>query len=182
MQLAYDNIAISGGIAVGTTTLFNNLKPYLEPYGFKFKSIGQFVREHTKENVFPVATLVSDDFDREIERKVRETFKREKQWVIESWLAGFLAKDLKKTLKILLTCSNEALRIDRIVNRDGIPVKEAKKLIKKREEENFKKWRRLYGDHDFLSPDYYHLCIDTYSSGQLETVGKVLDALGYKQP
>lgn len=177
----YDNLTISGGIGVGTTTLFNNLKPYLAPHNFKFKSIGQFVRDYTKENLMPAATLVSDDFDRKIEDKVRETLQNEKHWVIEAWLAGFMARDLKKTLKVLLICSSEAVKIDRIVNRDNINVNKAKQFIKEREEKNLKKWRRLYGDYDFFKAEYYDLIIDTYSSGPLQTVVLVLDKLGYKQ-
>jgi cytidylate kinase len=180
MDFKYDNISISGGVGVGTTTLMNNLKPYLEPYDWQFKSTGQFVREYTKENVVPAATLVSDDFDREIEARAKETLEKGKNWVIDAWLAGFVARDLKNTLRVLLICSNEAVRIDRVVNRDKVTVDDAKKNIRTREEENFKKWRRIYGDYNFFDPQYYHLVIDTYSIGQMGTVGKVLDELGYK--
>lgn len=179
MQFNFDNITISGGVAVGTTTLMNNLRPYLEPYGWRFKSTGQFVREYTKENVLPLATLVSDDFDREIENRVLETLKSESNWVIEGWLAGFVGRELDNTFRILLTCSEPSLRIDRVVNRDKLTVNEAKNFIKLREEKNFKKWNRVYGKYDFFNPKFYHLVVDTYSSGQLEVVGKVLDKLGY---
>lgn len=180
MKLKYNNITISGGIAVGTTTLFNNLKPYLRPYGWRFKSTGEFIRQYTQEKINPVATLVSDDFDRKIETKVAKTLEKEKKWVIEGWLSGFVARNIKTTLRILLICSEESLRIDRVVNRDKITIREAKKMIKTRENGNLKKWRRIYGNYNFFDPKYYHLVIDTYSSGPLETVGKVLDRLGYK--
>lgn len=179
MDFKFKNISISGGIAVGTTSLMNNLKPYLEPHGWNFKSMGQFVREQTKENILPVATLVTDDFDRQIEAKVYETLKNEKNWIIEAWLAGFMARELDNTLRILLVCSDQALRVDRLANRDKITIHEAIKNIKLREETNIEKWKRLYGDYNFFDPKYYHLVIDTYSSGQMETVGKVLDKLGY---
>ena len=74
MDFKFDNIAISGGVAVGTTTLLDNLKPYLEPYGWKFSSTGNFVREYTKENILPLATLVSEEFDKEIEKKCMRNF------------------------------------------------------------------------------------------------------------
>lgn len=180
MKLNYDNITISGGVAVGTTTLMNNLKPYLEPRGFKCRSTGQFIRHYTKENVLPLATLVSDDFDREIERKVKETLENEKGWIIEGWLSGFIARGIPHTLRVLLTCSQEPVRIDRVVNRDKVTFAKAKKFIKEREVENFKKWKRIYGDHNFFDPAAYELVIDTSSSGPLETVGIVLDKLGYK--
>lgn len=180
MRLKYDNITISGGVGVGTTTLIDNLKPYLEPLGWAFKSTGQMVREYMKENIAPVATLVSDDFDRRVEQKARELLAKEKHWVIEAWLSGFIAHDLKNTLKVLLVCSHDSVRIDRVVNRDKVNITEAKQIVKKREEENFKKWRKLYGNHNFFDPKYYNVVIDTYSSGQLETTGKVLDVLGYQ--
>lgn len=180
MKLNYDNITISGGVAVGTTTLMNNLKPYLEPLGFKCKSTGQFIRHYTQENVLPLATLVSDDFDRDIELKVKETLENEKGWVIEGWLAGFVARDVKDTLRILLTCSQDAVRIDRVVNRDKVTFAKAKKFITEREEENFKKWHRIYGEHNFFDPAFFDVIVDTSASGPLETVGIVLDKLGYK--
>lgn len=176
----FTNITISGGIGVGTTTLMRNLQPYLEPYGWQFKSTGQFIREYTKENLLPTATLVSDDFDRDIEKKAYETLKNEKNRVVEAWLGGFVARDLPHVLRVLLTCSKEDIRVDRIANRDNISISLAKENIKKREEENFKKWKRIYGDYNFFGQKFYSVSIDTYESGPLETVGKVLDVLGYK--
>jgi len=182
MKSQFDNIAISGGIGTGTTTLFNNLKNYLEPFGWDFKSTGQFVREYMRENLVPMATLVSDDFDRKIEEQVRKVFLTQKKKVVEGWLAGFISRDIKNTLRVLVVCSQESIRIDRVANRDKITINEAKKNIVIREQKNFKKWRRLYGDYNFFDPQYYHLVIDTYSSGQMETLGKVLDKLAFKIP
>ncbi|NTU46314.1 hypothetical protein HGA88_01680 [Candidatus Roizmanbacteria bacterium] len=179
MEFKYDNIAISGGIGVGTTTLMSNLRPYLEPYGWKLESMGQFIRGIMNEFVMPTATLVTEEFDREIEKKQHDIFEQETHRVIESWLAGFMARDLPKTLKILVVCSNEAIRIDRVVNRDKVTVDEAKQNIRVREEENFKKWRQVYGDFNFFDPNFFDLIVDTYSVGPIETVGKVLDKLGY---
>lgn len=179
MQFNFENITISGGVAVGTTTLMNNLRPYLEPYNWQFKSTGQFVREYTKENVLPLATLVSDDFDRQIEKRVEDTLRNESNWVMEGWLAGYVARNLENTLRIMLVCSETSLRIDRVANRDKLSVHEAKEFIKLREEKNLKKWQRVYGANDFFNPKHYHMVIDTYSVGQMEVVGKVLDKLGY---
>ena len=179
MRLKYDTITISGGVAVGTTTLMDNLRPYLEPLGWTLTSTGNMVREYMKENIMPSADLVSDEYDRAIERKARDILKNKKKWVIEAWLAGFIARDLQKTFRILLTCSHNSLRVDRVVNRDKITMADAKRFIKKREEDNFRKWKKLYGNYDFFDSQYYTFVIDTYSSGQLETMGKVLDAIGY---
>ena len=179
MDLKFDNIAISGGIAVGKNTLINNLKPYLKPYKWRFSSSGRLVREYTKDNILPLASRAPDDFHKQIENHVREIFEKEKHWVIEGWLAGFVARDLKNTLRVLLVCSENSVRIDRVVNRDKITIEQAIKFTKMREEENLKTWKRIYGDYDFFNPKYYHLIIDTYASGPLQTAGKLLDRLGF---
>ncbi len=179
MKLKYNNITISGGVSVGKNTLLNNLKPYLVPLGWKFTSGGQILRDFTKEYVQPLASLVDKDFHHKIDERTKRLLTNEGHYVIEAWLAGFIARTLKDTLRVLLTCSNEALKVDRVVNRDKVTVAEAKKFIKEREVKNFKTWHKIYGNYNFWDPKYYHLVIDTYSSGPLETVGKVLDKLGY---
>lgn len=179
MKLKFQNITISGGIAVGKNTLLNNLKPYLEPYGWKFTSGGQLLRNFTRENKLPRASLVEDKFHRKIDQRTRNLLTNEGHYVIEAWLSGFVARDLDNTLRVLLVCDNDAIRIDRVANRDTTTIEQAKEIIKKREDDNFREWKRIYGNYNFLDPKYYHLIIDTYSSGQMETVGKVLDKLGY---
>jgi len=178
MKLNYKNITISGGVAVGKGTLMNNLKTYLEPMDWHITSGGKLLREYAKENIQPLARLVPDAFHHKIDERTKELLEKGK-CVIEAWLAGFMARNRKDTLRVLLTCSNEALSIDRLANRDKISVTEAIKNIRERQEENFKEWKRIYGDHDFFNPKYYHLVIDTYSSGPDETVQLVLDTLGY---
>jgi cytidylate kinase len=179
MQFHFDNITISGGVAVGKSTLIDNLKPYLEPYNWKFKSVGDIFRDYVKEHVAPNASLVPDDFDRAMEKEVERKLTEEKHWIIQAWISGFVARKLPHTLRVLLICKDNSLRVDRVANRDKITVEQAKHFIKEREQDNISKYKRLYGDYNFWDPTYYHLVIDTYSSGQLETTGMVLDKLGY---
>ncbi len=174
----YKNITISGSVATGKNTLLNNLKPFLEPYGWYFTSSGQILRDYLKEYVNPKAGLASKEIHHQIDQRTINLLNKGKL-VIESWLAGFMARDRQDTLRVLLICSNQALKIDRVVNRDKVSVEVAKKIIKEREEDNFKTWKKIYGDYNFFDEKYYHLVIDTYSSGPLETVGKVLDKLGF---
>lgn len=180
MPLKYNNITISGGVATGKNTLLNNLKPFLQPLGWQFTSGGQLLRDYLKEYVHPIASRANKDFHHQIDNRTRQLLTKKGHYVIESWLAGFVARDLKDTLRILLICSNPALKVDRVVNRDKIPVEKAKTFIKEREEINFKTWHKIYGKYNYFDPKYYHLVIDTYSSGPLETVGRVLDKLGFK--
>ncbi len=178
--MKYDNITISGGAGTGKTTLYRNLQPYLQSQGWKFKTIGELFREHVKDNVMPTATKVSEQYDRDIENMVEKLLTTEKNWVIEAWLAGFVARNLPRTFRILVVCRDMSLRVDRIANRDKISIDQAKKFIKEREETNFAKYRKLYGDYNFWNPEYFHLIIDTYELGQHEAVDKVLIGLGYK--
>ncbi|MFN4213002.1 MAG: cytidylate kinase family protein, partial [Microgenomates group bacterium] len=138
MKLKYENITISGGVATGKNTLANNLKPYLKPYGWKFASGGQLLRDFTNEYVLPVASLADKKFHHQLDERTRRLLTKEGHYVIEAWLAGFIARDLKNTLRILLVCSNDALRVDRVANRDKVSISEAKRFIKEREEDNFK--------------------------------------------
>ena len=179
MNLKYRNITISGGVSTGKNTLLNNLKPYLKPLGWKFTSGGQLLRDFAKEYVQPLASLADKKFHNMLDDRTKRLLTEEGNYVIEAWLAGFMARDLTDTLRVLLICDNDALRVDRVANRDKVSIENAKKFIKEREEINFKEWKGIYGNYNFFDNQYYHLVIDTYSSGQLETVGKVLDKLGF---
>jgi len=178
MKPKYRNITISGGVAVGKNTLQAGLKPFLEKDGWRFTSGGKLLRDFAKEYVQPLASLVSDDFHHKLDDRTKALLE-EGQYVIEAWLGGFMARERTDTLRILLTCGNDALRIDRVANRDKVTIKQAKTYIKEREESNFKEWKRIYGEYDFFNPEYYHLVIDTYSSSPQESANQVLDKLGY---
>lgn len=178
----FNIITISGKVAVGTSTLSKGLQQTL---GWKYVNAGeiqrQYDREHKVDEARNGALIRSDEHEREIDEiMAKKLLKEENHLIYEAWLAGFMAQNIPNVLKVLVICSNDAVRIDRVMNRDKMTADEAKIYIRKREEENIIKWKKLYGDYDFWDPKYYDLIIDTYSSGQLETLGKVLDKLGYK--
>jgi len=174
----YSNIAISGKYATGTTTLAKNLAKSL---GWKHINVGDIQREYDRKHGINEnmqgALSRPDDHEKEIEEMTKKILSTEKNLIYEAWLAGFISKGIPNVLKVLLFCSNEGVRIDRVVNRDHLSVDEAKKYIKQREDENIKKWKTLYGDYDFWDEKRFDVVIDTYSSGQMETLGKVLDKL-----
>jgi len=180
MNLEFENITISGGISTGKNTLLNNLKPYLEPQGWKFTSGGQILRDFAKEYVQPLASLVDKKIHNMIDERTVKLLKNN-HYVIEAWLAGFFARNMDNTLRVLLVCKDDALRIDRVVNRDKISVDMAKKYIKEREDTNFREWKKYYGNYNFFDSKYYQLVINTYTSGPMETLGKVLDKLRFSK-
>jgi predicted cytidylate kinase len=180
MELKFNNLTISGKIAVGTTTLAKNLSKII---GWKHINAGYIQREYDRkhnihENMHGAAAR-SDAHEQEIDGMTKNMLRNEQHLIYEAWLSGFMAKGIPGVFKVLLICSQEAVRIDRVVNRENISVDEAKHWMKQREEENLAKWKKLYGDYDFWDPSYYDLVIDTYSSGRLETLGKVLDSIGF---
>ena len=181
LKSKYRLITLSGKIASGTTTLAKNLEHVLH---WKHINVGALQRQFDRKNHINEnkqgAVARSDKHERSIEEMTENMLKKNNNLIYEAWLAGFVARNISDALKVLLICSHENIRIDRVINRENITVDEAKHRIKKREEENFTKWKKLYGNYDFLDPKYFDLVIDTYSSGPMETMGIVLDKLGFR--
>lgn len=200
--MQYKNITISGLPGCGSTTLLTLLKEALEKEQWVGFSGGEFMRSYAIEkglfnpaqSTHHSATVYNDDFDRQVDYGIREKVTSQEKWIIESWLSGFMAQNVPGTLKVLMTCSDDAVRVDRIVNRDGVDVKEAKKSIQGRYQSNLEKWQRMYNKEwqewvvatgklpetsaiDFWRPELYDLVIDTFSNNREKTLQLVLDAI-----
>lgn len=199
-NLKYRNIVISGLIGTGTTTLFENLKKKFP--NFTFFCGGEYMRKHAidhglfdpKNKFHHKATVYSDDFDRQVDFGMRKDLTEKNNLIIESWLCAFTAQGIPGVLKVLVSC-DDALRIDRIVNRDGLTVEEAKRHIHEREKENLEKWIRIYNKEwqewvvergiirkeepiNFWDKRLYDLVVDTYSHSKEETLDLVLKEMG----
>jgi len=204
-KYAFKNISISGLPGNGSTTLLNGVREALKFDGWKGFSGGEFMRAYaTEKGLFDAqktlhhdALVYEDEFDRQVDLGVREKLQKQEYWIIESWLAGFMAQGVPGTLKVLMTCSNDAIRIDRLVNRDHITIAEAKHHIHERKVKNEEKWQRMYANEwnefvvkngraqpddpiDFWRPDLYDKVIDTYSTNQEDALQIVLDAIKKK--
>lgn len=203
MPIQYKNVTISGLPGAGSTTLLNMLKKALPDWqGF---SGGEFMRAYaTEQGLFDDSTkshhsslVYGEDFDRKVDFGMREKLETQNKWILESWLSGFMAQGVAGTFKILVICSDEAVRIDRLVNRDNITVAAAQKDIHGRYQENLTKWSRMYASEwqkwlvdtgkvaksdpiDFWRPDLYDGVIDTYSTSKEQSLAKVLDELTQK--
>lgn len=186
-KLKYSSLAISGRPGVGRSTLLGNLKPYLKPLGWQFFSGGEWARQFailngkhkTNDPSHHFATDYGEEIDHQIDTAMRQKLSNSKtHMAVESWIAGWNMRGLPHVLKVLLIC-DDALRIDRIVNRDNLTVEDAKRHLREREESNLAKWERMYKTRDFWDPKYYDLVINTYSHSQKETLDLVLQALRY---
>lgn len=182
------NITISGRIGTGKTTLALKLGKVL---GWEVLDGGKLFRKITKELGGSIihTSQRPDSFDLEYEDRIKKLLREEKHQIVQSHLAGFDAQGIEGVFKILVICRDEEgddkadIRIDRIMNRDGISLEEAKHEILEREKQNLEKFRRLYvgDDADWVYWDikYYDLVVNTYSHNQEEALQYVLDKIGY---
>ena len=177
----FRNITITGNVGVGKSTLTENLKTILEPIGWTFYSVSQLQRQWIKDHNIPLeqTLLRPDAHEREIEAEVKRRLEQHEHQVLDGWLTGFMAQGIPAVLKVLVICSDDAVRIDRVANRDDITIDEAKTLIRERERQNVEKWHAIYGKHDFWDPKIYDLVIDTYSVSKVEAPKLVLSKLGF---
>lgn len=188
----FRNVTIAGLPGAGSSTLGMNLAKAL---GWEYFSGGDFMRQYAidrglfdKNNkMHHPATVYGDEFDREVDYSIRGRLSKDDHLVVDSWLSGFLAQGIAGVLKVLLVCSNDAVRVDRIVNRDYVSVATAKDHIFDREKQNLTKWTRMYQKEwqewvgesriDFYSPKLYDLVIDTYSHDREATLNICLKKL-----
>jgi cytidylate kinase len=74
------------------------------------------------------------------------------------------------------------VRIDRLVNRDGVSIETAKHEVRERDAQNLEKWRRLYAENDsswvYWDKKYYDLIINTYSHNHHESLALALEKIG----
>lgn len=195
----YRNVTISGLPGAGSTTLGKHLSKHL---GFHFHSGGDFMRQYAIDNgyfdpkvsVHHAATAYPDDFDRKVDYQMRDDILHKQGFVYESWLSGFLGQGASDTLKILVYCSDDAVRVDRIANRDDVTIEGAKEHIFTREQKNLEKWIKMYSKEwgewvvdpgtlegkepiYFWRPELYDLTIDTFKLGKEETLELALEAV-----
>lgn len=179
------NITVSGRIGAGATTLALGLSKEL---GWKFWEGGVLVEELYKElKVNENDTSARpDSHEFWLDNKIKEMLAKDSNFVIQAHLAGFMAQGIPGVFKVLVVCEEDGedkvdIRIDRLVNRKGISVQEAKEEVKRREDGNLEKWRRLYvkGDPNWVywNPKYYDLIINTFNHNAEESLKFVLEAL-----
>ena len=182
------NITVSGRIGSGTTTLAVGLSKAL---GWELLEGGVlFEKIHKELNISELEVNGRPDkFDLEYEERVKRMLREEKHQIIQSHLAGFDAQGIEGVFKILVACEDTNgrdamdIRIDRLVNRRGVSIEEAKEEVIERERKHLEKFRRLYANNDqtwvYWNRKYYDLVVNTYSHNQEETLKTALQKIGY---
>lgn len=180
------NITVSGRIGSGATTLATRVA---EALGWEILDGGKLFRKINEDLGLSITESNSrpDHFDLEYEERIKKMLTEGRHQVIQSHLAGFDAQDIDGVFKVLvLVLDNHGndkpeIRIDRLVNRDNVPIDEAKHEVLEREKQHLEKFRRLYADNDpewvYWNDSYYDLVVNTFSHNATESVQIVLDAL-----
>lgn len=178
--MEFRNIAVSGRIGAGTSTLAKLLSDKL---GWPLRDASQIFRDVTAQLGFNLETDVNqavgnrdDQIDVEVDRKTLEVLNGNTRVVVTSKLAGFLSRDIRHTLRVLITCPPDE-RIRRYGQSRGYSLGQAKELLVLREKLDQEKWQRLYGARDFFDPKYFNLVLDSNLLSPQDEVRQILSFL-----
>jgi len=158
--LKYTNIAITGKyIASGSTTLAKKLA---EAINWKFVSGGRIFRKYCDERGWPIERYkdLPDEVDFEVDKRAKNILIKEKHVIYESWLAGWISRDMPHVFKVLCT-SPLSIRIKRFANREGESSKSAKEKVLLRDRTTIEKHKRLYKITDQFDKKYFDLVLET---------------------
>ena len=186
------NITVSGRIASGQTTLAKGLSKILQ---WQFWEGGALTEEYYAKILksFDEVDVDArpDEHEKWMDDLIKQMLREKNQQVINSNLAGFDAQGIPQVFKILTVCEDkngndqQNIRIDRLVNRKGVTVKEAKRNVIEREAKNRNKWSRLYAENDsewvYWDKKYYDLIVNTYLLNQEESLNMTLEVMGYNR-
>lgn len=182
------NITVSGRIGSGATTLATKLSQVLH---WEVLDGGKLFRKIAADMGLSVTDSTSrpDHFDTEYEEKIKKLLSEKTHQIVQSHLAGYDAQGIEGVYKILVIVEDSEgqdkpeIRIDRLVNRDGVSIEDAKHEVLERERQNLEKFRRLYAGTDpewvYWDRQYYDFTVNTFSHNPAESVNLVLRALGF---
>lgn len=175
----YQNIAISGDISSGKSTLAKNLSTKLR---WKYLGAGAFFREWHQENHISIndTEQIPEALDRKIDAGFQTQMKKCKNVVFESHLAGWLARDLDQTFRILIIANFDE-RMNRTALRENSSIKKVTSESIHRAKFLADKFKRLYGIENSFDEKYFNLIIDSTHISKDEVLEIALKALVRKK-
>lgn len=174
----FNNVAISGKIAVGSTTLARALALKL---GWNLREASQMFRDISQQRGFDLEKTpqqYNDDVDRKIDQETVSICQSTVHTVVVSDLAGYLTRDISHTLRVLVTCDDQT-RVKRYAVSRGHGQREAAELLRLREQKDQEKFVHLYRDHDFFDPVFFHLVLDSGTLSVEEEVTRIVAHISF---
>ena len=181
-------ITVSGRIGAGSTSLAKHIAKTLS---WKHIEGGEIFWEavRKKMQLSPKDTnLRPDEEDVLFDKRLSEMLKQETHIVLETKLAGYLARDMHDVFRIAVICEEGGvdrpeIRIDRLLNREQVSAAEAKTEVFEREHNDLSKWRKLYVNNDqdwvYWDSKYFNVTINTFDHNQEESKKLALKAIGF---
>lgn len=171
--MGFRNIAVSGRIAVGASTLAKQLSQTL---GWPLRDASQIFRDISAQSCFDLEKnpqKYADDIDSQVDNETISNLKSLSHLVVASKLAGFLSRDIPHVYRVLVTCPLQD-RVQRYSRDRGYVLAEARRLLFLREREDRKKWGRLYGHRDFFDPSFFHVTLNSGKFSVEEEIQEIL--------
>lgn len=167
----YTSISISGPVASGTTTAAREVANKLS---IEYQSAGDYFRQYMIEHGIDIYKKedIPDKIDIDFDDEVKKTLKSATPIVFEGIYSGYIARDMKHVMKILLI-ADEKVRIKRALNRTHTHT-ETPETVRARDKSHDAKFRKLYDDENFLDPKLFDLVIDTTNISIEDTNKKIL--------
>ncbi len=157
-------IAIAGEPGAGSTTIAKRISKKL---GYKLITTGEIVKQIAKKEKKTIEELWQEQdknpkkekqFNKKIDKQQKQQAKRYKNIVINGKLSAY--NNPKAELKILLIADLKT-RAKRTAKRDGRTIKKQQEELEKREKEERKNWKRMYGFDYIKDKNRYDMIIDT---------------------
>lgn len=173
----YSKITISGKICTGKTTLIKLLEKKLQ---WPIFMTGQFFRDYVKkENLnLELGEEQNEKITKLIDYKVKDMLHSPGNLIVDGWLAGYMANNLKDVLKVLLICKDD-IRYKRFAKREKVSFEEAKKRVEERQKNWFKKIKKIHhlSEKKLNNEKNYQLVIDTSYITPQAVLKKVIEFL-----